>query len=425
MFIKVLVCIINTYIRGKILNTFKEVNLSMTLTKEREALIFLKDAFNDEEDYIYVLDTNALLQFFQFDNESLLIIENELKKKNYFGTRQIEVEFLRNKDFNSNYFLIDMNKKMSSDYEISVSQSLRNYMMKYSHILSNEKEIQKKIRRYSTSTKTIGKEIEKIEKLFTEIKAKELVDKSIDMISNNINFDTKLDDKIYDKLKLEYDDLLSKYREFKSKKIDLNNEFRTYVFPGMGEKKVSNPEGDYFIFHELLKLALNQKKNIIFLTNDTTKSDWLDSKTGRNYNHYISIFHSITKQAIRIENFNSFINTQLGIKTEKLLDIEDYDYDDGFIGQYLMKWSQFERYIREWSINNGYKPNTNLKQLMYHANSNGKITETIFQQFLPLNEMRNNLVHGYYFKYQSLPENEKELILNNLEDFIELFTSQI
>jgi hypothetical protein len=89
-----------------------------------------------------------------------------------------------------------------------------------------------------------------------------------------------------------------------------------------------------------------------------------------------------------------------------------------------MKWSQFERYLREWAIKNGYQSRVNMKQMMYHANGTNKINKDIFEKYIILNEMRTNLVHGYYFKYQSIPQIEKEQILNQLEEFINTFAHE-
>jgi len=401
--------------------SFNEQNRKLTLSQEHDALDFTVNAFDKPDDYIYVLDTNALIQIFQLDSDSFQILEKQFNSKRYFGTRQIEIEFLRNKDYTSNYFLIDLTKKMTSDFEIHVSSKLREFIKNYTHILSTENVIAKKIKRYATSTKTIQSELQKTETQFTAVKAKTIISKTIRLITDNIDFSTQLDIEDYPVLEKEYSELVARNIRLYGDKKEFNKEYRAYVFPGMGEKKAINPEGDYYIFHELIQLASKNKKNICFLTNDTSKADWIDTKTGRNYEHYQSIFYALSKQALKVENFNAFLNTDLGIKTEKLLEIDEFDYDDGFIGQYLMRWSQFERYIREWSIKQGYSAQVNIKKMLYHAHGTEKLSKELFEKFLPLNEMRNNLVHGYYYKYQSLPEIEKESILDQLEDFITIF----
>ncbi len=49
-------------------------------------------------------------------------------------------------------------------------------------------------------------------------------------------------------------------------------------FPGKGDAlhKQRFPYGDYFIFHELLKLMAEGQTDVVFLTLDTTKGDWVN-----------------------------------------------------------------------------------------------------------------------------------------------------
>ena len=94
------------------------------------------------------------------------------------------------------------------------------------------------------------------------------------MIVDNIDFSTTLEDKEYDNLKKEFEELFKKSK-------DKNNKESLPDFPGRGEKKQINEYGDYLIFHELLKLSKDKKKSVILLTNDVTKDDWVDKDGNR------------------------------------------------------------------------------------------------------------------------------------------------
>lgn len=257
------------------MNTFQEQNNQLTLLDEKNALFFSDNAFNDENDYIYVLDTNALLKIFQLDIESIKIFEKKLSTKKFFGTRQIEIEFLRNKDFVSQYYMIDLPHEMMNDFNTNISTRYEEFIRAYSHIFSTDEVIAKKIKRFSTSLKNLAKEIEKNQNSYNENNGKAIIKNDLDIISTNIDFSTSLETDFYKKLEDEYKKQVDHYRLLLNEKRDFGNEYRNYVFPGMGEKKKSNPEGDYYIFHEMMELAIEKNKNIIFLTNDLEKNDWI------------------------------------------------------------------------------------------------------------------------------------------------------
>ncbi|MFK7798375.1 MAG: PIN-like domain-containing protein [Aureispira sp.] len=75
------------------------------------------------------------------------------------------------------------------------------------------------------------------------------------------------------------------------------------VFPGLGDVlgKQKNPYGDYFIYHEILKWAAQDKGSspVFFLTDDSTKKDWLDAR-GAPYPHYQQHFMEQTGRVLHI-----------------------------------------------------------------------------------------------------------------------------
>lgn len=110
------------------MSTFLTVTENMKLSNEFDSITYYERAFSDPESYIFVLDSNALIQTFQFDDEALKLFEEAVSTKKYFGTRQIEIEFLRNKDFTSNFYWIVMSKKMSNIFDEGVTSKLRDFI---------------------------------------------------------------------------------------------------------------------------------------------------------------------------------------------------------------------------------------------------------------------------------------------------------
>lgn len=95
-----------------------------------------------------------------------------------------------------------------------------------------------------------------------------------------------------------------------------------HVFPGLGDvlHKRQNPYGDYLIYHELLKWAAQNKGEdpILFLTDDSTKGDWLDAR-GAAYPHYQQHFLEQTGRILHIQAARPLLEQWLGIDTTTLL----------------------------------------------------------------------------------------------------------
>lgn len=404
------------------MNTFFNAINNLTIKDEVEANEYYKKAYVDSNSYIFVIDTNALIRTFQFDSEALKTFENSLLLKNYYTTKQIEIEFLRNKDYLSNYYWVDLNQKMIQDFEAKVVINLRTFFQQYSHILSTENEIQKKVKRHLTSTVNILKTIRKTALSFSETRAHETIANTLKIIKENVNVHYSLKDKDYERLLEEYKNLVLKYQKLLSEKKNFENEYRAYVFPGMGEKKDINPEGDYFIFHEMIELAKETKKNIIFLTNDITKGDWVEKKSGKNYIHYQTAFYILSKQGIKVRNFEEYILEDLGIKTEKLLETEGIDYDEEFMGNFLVKWSNIEKRFNELLLQRGVttrpKP---IRESFLDIKEMGLLTNIDYSDFASLNIIRNKILHGHFDDYKFISEIEKDELLFKLDKINESF----
>lgn len=97
--------------------------------------------------------------------------------------------------------------------------------------------------------------------------------------------------------------------EFNAHKQNLQ-EKDFYTFPGSGDRKKikdgMDPFGDFYIYHELLDFIKQTKKDIVFLTCDVEKSDWIsDSK--KPFPHYLVDTYHNTQQMIYIFNADDVI----------------------------------------------------------------------------------------------------------------------
>lgn len=103
-----------------------------------------------------------------------------------------------------------------------------------------------------------------------------------------------------------YDKLLSQYNNVKgdTKMKDY------YAFPGCGDrgklKEENDPCGDLIIYHELLSYMYTNNKDVVFLTRDIKKSDWIKDDSSP-FNHYIVDIYRNTQHMLYICNAEKFI----------------------------------------------------------------------------------------------------------------------
>ncbi len=100
-----------------------------------------------------------------------------------------------------------------------------------------------------------------------------------------------------------------------------------YTFPGCGDRKKikdgRDPLGDFFIYHELLSYMWHQNKDIVFLTNDVTKSDWI-MPDGKPFNHYIVDTYINTGHMLYILNARDFTT----LSFEAVAEVSTEENDD-------------------------------------------------------------------------------------------------
>ena len=124
-------------------------------------------------------------------------------------------------------------------------------------------------------------------------------------------------------LRGKYKELLE---EFNKNKTDSNKK-DLYSFPGCGDRKKIkdgfDPLGDFFIYHELLSYMKIKNQDVVFLTNDVTKSDWI-KQDGKPFNHYIVDTYINTGHMLYIFNARDFTT----LSFEAVAEVDSSDNDD-------------------------------------------------------------------------------------------------
>lgn len=96
-----------------------------------------------------------------------------------------------------------------------------------------------------------------------------------------------------------YHTLLDEFNKHKERE----DEKLHHSFPGCGDRgklrRGGAPEGDFVIFHEMLRYMTENNTDAIFITRDVTKSDWL-MPNGRPFVHYIVNIYKATGHMLYI-----------------------------------------------------------------------------------------------------------------------------
>lgn len=132
----------------------------------------------------------------------------------------------------------------------------------------------------------------------------EYVDPILDIIAN-LNVLPSLEPEELSYLKESYDTLLDEFNSVKDDKAKKD----AATFPGCGDRKKNSneqsPYGDFIIYHEMLKFIKEQQEDVLFITRDITKSDWIRLDK-RPFVHYIIDMYGHTQHLIFIIPANEF-----------------------------------------------------------------------------------------------------------------------
>lgn len=275
-----------------------------------------------------VLDTNVLLKFYRisFHEREQLKSFLEQNKNRIYITPQIEKEFLRNRNTCIEGFLKSLNdlakrfnavlsniKAITDGANNVFSDVINNKIIKednetlYSELLAVTEEFSRRLKSlfgddlYSRLTEKFNSAIETI----SLVKNQADIDKQDELLEIVSQF------KVVGELNLEDKQLvIEKYKKLKQEfdSIPEKDKFNilSHAFPGKGEDKDGDKEGDFIIYHEILKFITDQdiKTNVIFLTDDITKEDWLHQIPGKveyiPFTHYIINDYICTGQVVYI-----------------------------------------------------------------------------------------------------------------------------
>lgn len=307
-----------------------------TIKETQEALAYYQQQKRDASEWLLrsdipiFLDANVLLDLYRISLPERESFRKFLlrQKTRVFITGQVQEEYLRHRLQQINNFTKKVN---------SLFNNFRHFQDKVLKLPQNALDSISEFKRLNSLTGDIGAKVfdevwqllqgevinnymasiqEAMENGSSELQAYieecknkthyEYEDPFLEAIADvNIQPDLSGDEKGF--LKDRYNQLLEMYNQHKED----SEEVSYHIFPGCGDrsklKEGKDPCGDFLIYHELLRYVKESDKDILFVTNDVTKSDWVKATTREMYPHYIVNIHSQTKRMIYVLSANDFM----------------------------------------------------------------------------------------------------------------------
>lgn len=216
------------------------------------------DSIKDEA--LIILDANVLLLPFTADSDSINAIKNLYSKlvesDQIFLPAHAVREYLDNRATKISDIYTTLSKKSNDSFSLLKKQPLLEGIDKYEEVSVLGEQVKKLIKDYQDKIREVVKEVEEwgwddpVSKVYHEI----------------------LSDRILDDSHIDYSEIS---KDFK-RRSDLS------IPPGYKDKsKEENQSGDLIIWKEILKVAKDKKKHVIFVSGDN-KSDWWHRGDGKN-----------------------------------------------------------------------------------------------------------------------------------------------
>jgi predicted nucleic acid-binding protein len=293
-----------------------DIDKFVKITTTQKALKRYADNFPDASDLKneipIFLDTNVLLEYYKISfTERKEIKQFLVKNKNrIYLTHQIEKEFLRHRISHINAYQKSLDEFLNSYQTIKldleklkggVINNFQHYVEK-NKILNNDYEnVQKELNDIYIDLSNRLKGIFLEGDLFAKIEQKEI---EIGEIKKKLEgeADIERNDDLLDIISeftvipaLEEDEntfLIEKYAALKGDYDAIKGDIiekPKKSFPGCGEHKKTDKTGDFIIYHEILKFMKDKATDVVFLTSDVSKDDWLLRNKGEliPFTHYI------------------------------------------------------------------------------------------------------------------------------------------
>lgn len=334
-------------------NSFNTVEEKIGLPEYKEAIEYyyenFEDAFELKNNIPIFLDTNVLLRFYSisFKQRSLLNKFFTKRKKQIVLSKQVQKEFIKNREEVIEKYFQTALGGLSEQFNTEVINRITKFKQEHQEIIKDFDFLGEELTSQQKSLESVLEKLEEeIEKKRKENKKIKFQDRTLDLFASFQQLNN-LDDEELDFLTSEFDGLK---KNVDPSKIKAEIKKPNKAFPGMGDiqDKPENPYGDYFLFHEMIKYSNVNETDLIFLTYDTTKGDWIKSNREPHI-HYIQRVFKINNKSIFIIDANSFFEKLFSTSFNSLIPekrIDYYSIETDLEKEVIIKFIGLERIIR-------------------------------------------------------------------------------
>lgn len=291
---------------------------------ERYSSLF-EDAISLKSELPIFLDTNILIRYYNisFTAREKLLDFIKSNKERIILTSQVQIEFIRNREDNIQNFFEKVTSKIPKDFKTDVLNKMKSFLDTHKVILKDYPFVEEGIEKHQ---KELEELFEKLNQTADE-KRKDrtsiiVKDEFLELLNQCKTYENLLESEI-EIIKKDFDALKKTVSNEKPESI-FNK--ANAAFPGLGDikEKPEDPYGDYIIFHEMMKFMAINKTDVIFLTLDNTKGDWM-SKAHVPYLHYVQNAYSNTNQILYIVDAERTLEEILNVNIQSLVEAENND----------------------------------------------------------------------------------------------------
>lgn len=346
---------------------------------------------------LIVIDTNILLNFYRYSSETRNELYKTLKavRNRLWIPYQVAYEYFKNKKkvITDTYKSFDDLLNETENHFAKLKSAIENTATKQ---LKCKDEVLEKLSKYCDEIyKTIKDEKESKKENASE----EIVEKLIYELFNGSIGDEITGDE---------------YEEMKKEGV---NRIQNKIPPGyMDSDKEEN--GDYYIFYSMIKYAQENKKDIIFVTDDT-KEDWfikiLGEKKGGDY-RLLNEFYKKTGRLMLIYTSDGFLRAyQENINKEQIVNEE--------VLKELINTRKAENRT-EKILNNRYSNEElaiELRNILKHTSIKDESILYVLERNYKRDDIDSNLqeiLELLYLAYQQNNENLKQEVLIKIEKYL-------
>ncbi|GEM_PF-3806824 len=348
----------------------------------------LQAAVTLNENIPVFLDTNVLLRGYSVSPERRALLNKFFgdRKNQLVLTKQVQQEFIRNK------------KKVRKLYANLPAAQLTDASDALANLLFE-----------LTETENQGN-------------PKVVEEELLDLLSNFEQLDNlSTSEKKF--LKKEFDFLSSSFHPKRSKEEE---ESPNKSFPGKGDilEKPKFPYGDYFIYHEMLKYSYERNQDVLFLTFDVAKGDWLQANKAP-YAHYIYKTFALNEKMIFIINANKFFEDLYATSFDSLVPVPKkvahYIIKSKFEKELTTAFGHLERSIRKLAqqLNIDATNEDSAKYILDELNYDDSISNETYYELIGIWSIRDGLIEG------DMETIRREYAPNELADIVRVVKDNI